>query len=146
MKFTPHIQDIKNFGNWLENFLQKKFGGVIAFVVVILAGVWYSNTKYDEGLLQGGKDSVKEIAQLNSRVKYRDDQIKNLQTENRFSEKKNDSLQSILATRDCTEEVMRYKRLLDYIEISEAEKTQRMNQKLQEVKKQTKELQQTLKL
>lgn len=62
-----NVNAVKSFFNWLESFLQKQWGIFLFILSIVGAGLYYGNTKYEEGIKNGkeiNKDRVENLISI----------------------------------------------------------------------------------
>lgn len=90
--FTKEKTDIfKGLLNFIQEFLLKKNGPWILFVLSLVFGFWYTGNETEKARLEGKKDSEIEVASLKNTVKNNDSEIFKLNGRVAFYKTKLDS-------------------------------------------------------
>lgn len=142
MNYEQITKTVKSTLVFVKNFVKDQLGAMVMFVALIIAAVAWGEYKHT----RGKDESSDRISELEKRIEYRNKRIESDSAKILKLEIKIDTLQTKIAMRDCTEEVIKYKKLLDYFAASEAEKTAAMNQRLKQIQNKAKTLEKTLKL
>ena len=117
------IDKIIKFFNWFIDILAKPLGITTWSIILILAGGYYGEYQR-EGVIYNNKEQT--IA-ANSRIKQLETKI--------------DTLSTLLANRDCTDEIQKYINVIQTIQLQTSQNKEEIQRRLELEKKKTQELQ-----
>lgn len=116
------IDKIMTFFNWFIDVLAKPLGITTWSIVLILAGGYYGEYQREEGI----SNNKEQITVANGRIKQLETKI--------------DTLSSLLASRDCTDEIQKYINVIQTIQLQTSQNKEEIQSRLQLEKKKTEEL------
>ena len=116
------IDKITKFFNWFISFLSKPLGVAVWSIILILAGVYYSELQIDK-------------TNNRNEIKLQADNLRIKQLENKI-----DTLSNKLANRDCSDEIQRYVNLIQNIQIQTSQTREEKEKRLEIERKKTEEL------
>jgi hypothetical protein len=117
------IDKIIKFFNWFIDILAKPLGITTWSIVLILAGGYYGEYQREEVISNNKEQTIA----ANSRIKQLETKI--------------DTLSTLLANRDCTDEIQKYINVIQTIQLQTSQNKEEIQRRLELEKKKTQELQ-----